>query len=106
MSTTKQLLSAAKAIQADANALGLGSREPDPERLRLLEAVSKAMLAVSVAYGLAGDGPAAQVDEAMAEGAELLAQLGELYYSTGEGKILGTEALAALEALLDEKEQP
>lgn len=76
--------------------------EHELQYLRLLEAVAEAMLAANVAYGLAGDGPAAQLDEAMAERAELLAQLGELYYSTGEGKIL--EAGAAAQEELDEKE--
>lgn len=98
MTDAKQLLAATKAIQADVDALGLdGPRKPDPERLRLLEAVAEAMLAAYVAYGLGGDGPAAQLDEAMGVGMEALAQLGELYYSSGAGKILGEEALAALE---------
>lgn len=43
LADAKQLLSAAKAIQADTVALGLGDpSDRDPERLRLLEAVAKA----------------------------------------------------------------
>lgn len=81
----RELLAGAKAVLADADALGLGPREHDPDRLRLLEAVAEAARAeAQFRYGVGGE-----------TFAEWIAQYG---YLMGETKLVLLEALAALEA--------